>query len=132
MSMSDPIADMLTRIRNAQSAEKKTVSMPFSTKKSALADVLVQEGYVVDSTKVEQENNKPTLDITLKYFQGKPVIETIDRVSKPGLRVYKSKDELPNVKGGLGVAVISTSQGLMTDRAARAAGHGGEVICYIS
>lgn len=130
--MSDPIADMLTRIRNAQSAEKKTVSMPFSTKKSALADVLVQEGYVVDSTKVEQENNKPTLDITLKYFQGKPVIETIDRVSKPGLRVYKSKDELPNVKGGLGVAVISTSQGLMTDRAARAAGHGGEVICYIS
>jgi|TARA_R110002095_G_scaffold100837_1_gene88685 small subunit ribosomal protein S8 len=132
MSMSDPIADMLTRIRNAQSAEKKTVSMPFSTKKSALADVLVQEGYIVDSTKIEQDNNKPTLDITLKYFQGKPVIESIDRVSKPGLRVYKSKDELPKVKGGLGVAIISTSHGLMTDRAARSNGHGGEVICYIS
>ncbi|MBQ0725221.1 MAG: 30S ribosomal protein S8 [Cycloclasticus sp.] len=132
MSMSDPIADMLTRIRNAQSAEKKTVSMPFSTKKFALAEVLEQEGYIVGSTKVEQENNKPTLDITLKYFQGKPVIETIDRVSKPGLRVYKSKDELPKVKGGLGVAIISTSQGLMTDRAARSNGHGGEVICYIS
>tara|TARA_R110002096_G_scaffold110035_16_gene240600 strand:- start:32930 stop:33322 length:393 start_codon:yes stop_codon:yes gene_type:complete len=130
--MSDPIADMLTRIRNAQSAEKKTVSMPFSTKKSALADVLVQEGYIVDSTKIEQDNNKPTLDITLKYFQGKPVIESIDRVSKPGLRVYKSKDELPKVKGGLGVAIISTSHGLMTDRAARSNGHGGEVICYIS
>jgi len=132
MSMSDPIADMLTRIRNAQSAEKKTVSMPFSTKKLALANVLEEEGYVLSSEKAEDEAKKPTLVITLKYFQGKPVIETIDRVSKPGLRVYKSKDQLPKVKSGLGVAIISTSQGLMTDRAARSQGHGGEVLCYVS
>lgn len=132
MSMSDPIADMLTRIRNAHSAEKNVVSMPFSTKKLALAKVLEEEGYIVGSSKVEDVASKPQLEITLKYFQGKPVIETIDRVSKPGLRIYKSKNELPNVKGGLGVAIISTSQGLMTDRAARAQGHGGEVLCYIS
>jgi len=132
MSMSDPIADMLTRIRNAQSAEKKTVSMPFSTKKQALAVILEEEGYVAGSVKVEESPSKPTLEITLKYFQGKSVIETIDRVSKPGLRVYKSKDQLPKVKSGLGVAIISTSQGLMTDRAARAQGHGGEVLCYVS
>lgn len=132
MSMSDPIADMLTRIRNAQSADKKTVSMPFSTKKLALATILEEEGYVAGSKKAEDENSKPTLEITLKYFQGKSVIEMIDRVSKPGLRVYKSKDELPKVKGGLGVAIISTSQGLMTDRAARSQGHGGEVLCYVS
>lgn len=130
--MSDPIADMLTRIRNAHSAEKNVVSMPFSTKKLALAKVLEEEGYIVGSSKVEDVASKPQLEITLKYFQGKPVIETIDRVSKPGLRIYKSKNELPNVKGGLGVAIISTSQGLMTDRAARAQGHGGEVLCYIS
>jgi len=132
MSMSDPIADMLTRIRNAHSAEKNVVSMPFSTKKLALAKVLEEEGYIVGSSKIEDVASKPQLEITLKYFQGKPVIETIDRVSKPGLRIYKSKNELPNVKGGLGVAIISTSQGLMTDRAARAQGHGGEVLCYIS
>jgi small subunit ribosomal protein S8 len=132
MSMSDPIADMLTRIRNAQSADKKTVSMPFSTKKLALANVLEKEGYVSGSSKLEDLNAKPVLEITLKYFQGKSVIESIDRVSKPGLRIYKSKDQLPNVKGGLGVAIISTSQGLMTDRAARSQGHGGEVICYVS
>ena len=132
MSMSDPIADMLTRIRNAHSAEKNVVSMPFSTKKLALAKVLEEEGYIVGSSKIEDVASKPQLEITLKYFQGKPVIDTIDRVSKPGLRIYKSKNELPNVKGGLGVAIISTSQGLMTDRAARAQGHGGEVLCYIS
>ena len=132
MSMSDPIADMLTRIRNAQSAEKKTVSMPFSTKKLALAKILEEEGYIMGSIKIEDEKNKPALVVTLKYFQGKPVIETIDRVSKPGLRIYRSKDELPKVKSGLGVAIISTSQGLMTDRAARSNGHGGEVLCYVS
>ncbi|MEH6504489.1 MAG: 30S ribosomal protein S8 [Cycloclasticus sp.] len=132
MSMSDPIADMLTRIRNAQSAEKKTVSMPFSTKKLALANILEEEGYITGSIKFEDEKNKPALEVTLKYFQGKPVIETIDRVSKPGLRIYRSKDELPKVKSGLGVAIISTSQGLMTDRAARSNGHGGEVLCYVS
>jgi small subunit ribosomal protein S8 len=132
MSMSDPIADMLTRIRNAQSAAKKTVSMPFSTKKLALAKVLEEEGYVGGSIKIEDAKNKPTLEITLKYFQGKSVIEMIDRVSKPGLRIYKSKDELPKVKSGLGIAIISTSHGLMTDRAARSSGHGGEVLCYVS
>ena len=129
---SDPIADMLTRIRNAQSAAKTSVTMPFSTKKLALANILQEEGYVAGSNQIEDSNAKPALEISLKYFQGKPVIESIDRVSKPGLRVYKSKDQLPKVKGGLGVAIISTSQGLMTDRAARSQGHGGEVICYVS
>jgi len=132
MSMSDPIADMLTRIRNAQSAEKTTVTMPFSTKKQALANILEQEGFVKASAKIEDESNKHKLEITLKYFQGKPVIESIDRVSKPGLRIYKSKDELPKVKSGLGVAIISTSKGLLTDREARSQGHGGEVLCYVS
>jgi len=132
MSMSDPIADMLTRIRNAQSAEKTSVRMPFSTKKLALANILEQEGFVAGSSKIEDSKSKPELEITLKYFQGKPVIESIDRVSKPGLRIYKSKNELPKVKGGLGVAIISTSKGLLTDRAARAEGHGGEVLCYVS
>lgn len=132
MSMSDPIADMLTRIRNAQSADKKTVRMPFSTKKLALANILEAEGYVAGSIKIEDVKSKPELEITLKYFQGKPVIEMIDRVSKPGLRIYKSKDELPKVKGGLGVAIISTSKGLLSDRTARAEGHGGEVLCYVS
>ena len=132
MSMSDPIADMLTRIRNAQSAEKTTVTMPFSTKKQALANILEQEGFVKASTKIEDDSNKHELEITLKYFQGKPVIESIDRVSKPGLRIYKSKDQLPTVKSGLGVAIISTSKGLLTDREARSQGHGGEVLCYVS
>ena len=132
MSMSDPIADMLTRIRNAHSAEKMVVSMPFSTKKLALANVLEEEGFISGSSKVESADNKPLLEVTLKYFQGKPVIETIDRVSKPGLRIYKSKGDLPQVKSGLGIAIISTSQGLMTDRAARSQGHGGEVLCYVS
>ena len=132
MSMSDPIADMLTRMSNAQSAEKAVVRMPFSTKQQALANILEPEGFVSGSTKIEDSKSKPELEITLKYFQGKPVIETIDRVSKPGLRIYKSKDELPKVKGGLGVAIISTSKGLLADRTARAEGHGGEVLCYVS
>ncbi len=132
MSMSDPIADMLTRIRNAQSAEKKIVSMPYSTKKEALAKLLEDEGYILGFEKTELSTKKPMLEIVLKYFQGKSVIETIDRVSKPGLRIYKSKNDLPTVKGGLGVAVISTSHGLMSDRVARSQGHGGEVICYVS
>ncbi|KXJ49849.1 MAG: 30S ribosomal protein S8 [Cycloclasticus sp.] len=132
MSMSDPIADMLTRIRNAQSAEKTTVKMPFSSKKQALANILEEEGFVKSSIKIDGENNKPELEITLKYFQGKPVIESIDRVSKPGLRIYKSKNQLPKVKSGLGVAIISTSKGLLTDREARSQGHGGEVLCYVS
>lgn len=132
MSMSDPIADMLTRIRNAQSAEKTTVKMPFSTKKQALANILEKEGFVKGSSKTVDQNNKPELEITLKYFQGKAVIEMIDRVSKPGLRIYKSKDQLPTVKSGLGVAIISTSKGLLTDREARSQGHGGEVLCYVS
>jgi len=132
MSMSDPIADMLTRIRNAHAAEKVSVVMPFSTKKQALAELLKLEGYITDSKKTDEATSKPNLEITLKYFQGQPVIEKIDRISKPGLRIYKSKDDLPTVRGGLGVAVISTSKGLMSDRNARSQGFGGEVICYVS
>ena len=110
MSMSDPIADMLTRIRNAHAAEKFSVVMPFSTKKQALAELLKLEGYITDSKKIDESTAKPNLEVTLKYFQGQPVIEKIDRVSKPGLRIYKSKNDLPTVRGGLGVAVISTSK----------------------
>ncbi len=130
MSMSDPIADMLTRIRNALGAEKAAVSMPASKLKVAIAQLMKDEGYITDF-KVEGEK-KPELNITLKYHQGRPVIEYLKRVSRPGLRSYKGKDELPKVYGGLGVAVISTSQGLVTDRTARKNGHGGEVICYIA
>jgi len=130
MSMNDPIADMLTRIRNGQSAKKKQVQMPASRIKNAIADVLQQEGYITGFN--ISQDAKPTLTIDLKYYMGKPVIDSIKRVSRPGLRIYKPKTELPNVMGGLGVAIISTSKGLMTDRAARAAGHGGEVICYVS
>jgi small subunit ribosomal protein S8 len=130
--MSDPIADMLTRIRNGQSAEKVSVVMPFSTKKLAVGELLKDEGYIVDCQKIDSESKKPSLEVTLKYFQGQPVIEKIDRVSKPGLRIYKSKDELPQVKSGLGIAIISTSKGLMSDRQARSQGHGGEVLCYVS
>jgi small subunit ribosomal protein S8 len=128
--MNDPIADMLTRIRNGQSAKKKQVQMPASRMKNAIADVLQQEGYISDFS-VSQED-KPTLTISLKYYMGTPVIESIKRVSRPGLRIYKPKTELPKVMGGLGIAIISTSKGLMTDRAARAAGHGGEIVCYVS
>ena len=131
MSMSDPIADMLTRIRNGQSAGKQTVVMPSSKLKQAIAQVLKDEGYIQDFGAGEADG-KPRLEITLKYFQGKPVIEVIRRVSRPGLRIYKSKDELPKVQGGLGVAIVSTSKGVMSDRAARAAGEGGEVLCYVS
>ncbi len=130
MSMQDPIADMLTRIRNGQAANKVAVNMPSSKLKVAIANVLAAEGYI-ESVKV-LEGAKPELEITLKYFQGKPVVESIQRVSRPGLRIYKRKDELPKVMGGLGVAVISTSKGVMTDRAARQAGLGGEIICYVA
>ena len=130
MSMQDPIADMLTRIRNGQAANKVAINMPSSKLKVAIAKVLAAEGYI-ESFKV-LEGAKPELEITLKYFQGKPVVESIQRVSRPGLRIYKRKDELPKVMGGLGVAVISTSKGVMTDRAARQAGLGGEIICYVA
>lgn len=130
MSMTDPIADMLTRIRNGQATRKQFVVMPSSKLKNAIAELFKQEGYISDY-KVSDEV-KSTLTIYLKYYQGKPVITELKRVSTPGLRIYRQKDELPKVLGGLGVAVISTSQGLMSDRAARAAGHGGEVICTIS
>ncbi|MEZ7731519.1 30S ribosomal protein S8 [Haemophilus sp. 27098_8_127] len=130
MSMQDPIADMLTRIRNGQAANKVAINMPSSKLKVAIANVLAAEGYI-ESVKV-LEGAKPELEITLKYFQGKPVVESIQRVSRPGLRIYKRKDELPKVMGGLGVAVISTSKGIMTDRAARQAGLGGEIICYVA
>ena len=130
MSMQDPIADMLTRIRNGQAANKVAINMPSSKLKVAIANVLAAEGYI-ESVKV-LEGAKPELEITLKYFQGKPVVERIQRVSRPGLRIYKRKDELPKVMCGLGVAVISTSKGVMTDRAARQAGLGGEIICYVA
>ncbi|WP_428610415.1 30S ribosomal protein S8 [Sedimenticola sp.] len=131
MSMSDPIADMLTRIRNGQQVSKVAVSMPSSKKKVAVAQLLLDEGYIA-GFKVETESNKSTLHVDLKYFQGKPVIEMIQRVSRPGLRIYKGSKELPKVRGGLGVAIISTSQGLMTDRAARTSGQGGEVVAYVA
>ena len=131
MSMTDPIADMLTRIRNALSAGKLTVTMPSSRKKIAIANLLMEEGYVT-GVNTQDIDGKPVLEVALKYYEGKPVIDMIKRVSRPGLRVYKSKDELPSVINGLGVAVVSTSKGLMTDRAARKAGHGGEVICYVA
>jgi small subunit ribosomal protein S8 len=129
MSMQDPLADMLTRIRNAQMAEKKIVSMPSSTLKSAVAEVLRNEGYI-ESFDVETAA-KPQLAIELKYFEGKPVIEEIDRYSRPGLRKYCGASDLPTIRGGLGVAIVSTSKGIMTDRAARAAGIGGEVLCTV-
>ena len=130
MSMSDPIADMLTRIRNAQAAAKEQVVMPASKAKKAIAEVLKDEGYVTDFSE-RQDGNKLQLVITLKYFDGKPVIERLQRVSRPGLRIYRGKDELPKVLGGLGIAIVSTSRGVMTDRAARAAGEGGEVLCTV-
>ena len=131
MSMNDPIADMLTRVRNALTAEKVTVDMPSSKQKIAIAELLKAEGFIGDYA-VNDNDGKPTLTIDLKYYAGKPVIELIKRVSRPGLRVYKGKDELPQVMGGLGVAIVSTSTGLMTDKDARKAGRGGEVICYVA
>lgn len=129
MSMQDSLADMLTRIRNAQMAEKQTVSMPSSKLKAAVAQVLQDEGYI-NGFGVEK-SAKSQLTIELKYFEGKPVIEEIDRYSRPGLRQYSGSSKLPNVRGGLGVAIVSTSKGVMTDRAARAAGVGGEVLCTV-
>ena len=129
MSMQDPLADMLTRIRNAQMAEKSSVSMPSAKLKVAVAKVLKEEGYVAGYEVVGDV--KPTLSIELKYFEGKPVIEELKRVSRPGLRQYKAVDQLPKVKGGLGVSIVSTNKGVMTDRAARAAGIGGEVLCPV-
>lgn len=129
MSMTDPIADLLTRIRNAQLADKAEVSIPASRQKQAILTVLKDEGYIEDF-RTEGEK-KPQLVVKLKYFQGKPVIDSISRVSRPGLRIYKDTASLPRVRGGLGVAVISTSRGVMSDRAARAAGIGGEVLCEV-
>ncbi len=129
MSLQDPIADMLTRVRNAQKANKVSVTMPSSKQKVRIATVLKDEGYISDFKVAEGSLN--ALTIELKYYQGRPVIEEIRRISRPGLRIFKSKDELPSINGGLGIAIISTSKGVMTDSQARAAGHGGEVICSV-
>ena len=131
MSMSDPIADMLTRIRNAQVVQKVSVAMPSSKVKIAIASVLKDEGYIEDFA-VSEDAGKAELKIGLKYYAGRPVIERLERVSRPGLRVYKGKDQIPNVMNGLGVAIVSTPAGVMTDRKARATGVGGEVICYVA
>ena len=131
MSMTDPIADMLTRIRNAQQSEKPLVAMPASRVKKAIAQVLKDEGYIEDFA-VRELEGRATLEIGLKYYAGKPVIEKIERVSRPGLRIYRPKDELPNVMNGLGVAIVSTSRGVMTDRKARGLGVGGEVLCIVA
>jgi len=131
MPMTDPIADMLTRIRNAQASEKKSVAMPASRLKSAIAQVLKDEGYIEDFA-VREGEGKPQLEVGLKYYAGKPVIERIERVSRPGLRIYRPKDELPKVMNGLGVAIVSTSRGVMTDRKARGMGVGGEVLCIVA
>ncbi|PID55011.1 MAG: 30S ribosomal protein S8 [Gammaproteobacteria bacterium] len=130
MSMQDPISDMLTRIRNAQMAGKTDVDVPASKLKASVAAVLLEEGYIASFEKVEVDG-KSVLRVALKYYEGKPVIAEIDRVSRPGLRSYASKDELPSVRGGLGVAIVSTSKGVMSDRAARAQGIGGEVLCTV-
>ena len=131
MSMSDPIADMLTRIRNAQSVEKAVVTMPSSKLKVAIAQVLKDEGYI-DDFAVRSDGGKTELDVTLKYYAGRPVIERIERVSRPGLRVYKGRHDIPQVMNGLGVAIVTTPRGVMTDRKARASGVGGEVLCYVA
>ena len=130
MSMQDPISDMLTRIRNGQAASKVSVKMPSSKQKVAIAAVLKAEGYITDFAVAG--DTKPELEVTLKYFEGKKVIDTIKRVSRPGLRIYKGANDLPKVMAGLGIAIVSTSQGVMTDRAARKASIGGEIICYVS
>ena len=131
MSMSDPISDMLTRIRNSLQRHKRDVQMPSSKLKVAIANILKQEGFILDF-KVEDQDKKATLTIELKYFEGKSVIESIKRVSRPSLRSYKAANDLPKVMGGLGVAIISTAQGVMTDKSAREHGIGGEVLCYVS
>lgn len=131
MSFNDPIADMLTRIRNAQMTEKATVTIPSSKVKVGIAEVLKLEGYIRDY-QVHENEGKPQLEIALKYAQGRPVIDMIQRVSRPGLRQYRGRTELPRVRNGLGIAIVSTSSGIMTDAAARKAGHGGEVLCYVA
>ena len=131
MSMSDPIADMLTRIRNAQSVDKTVVSMPSSKLKVAIAQVLKDEGYI-DGFVVRSEAGKSQLEIALKYYAGRPVIERIERVSRPGLRVYRGREAIPSVMNGLGVAIVTTPKGVMTDRKARQSGVGGEVLCYVA
>lgn len=131
MSTSDPIADFLTRIRNAQRANKAEVKAPSSQLKVAVAKTLKNEGYIRDFS-ITEEDGKLSITVFLKYFEGKPVIETLKRASRPGLRKFCSKDDLPKIMGGLGVAIISTSKGVMSDREARAAGHGGEVLCYVA
>ena len=131
MSMSDPIADMLTRIRNAQMVEKASVVMPSSKLKAAIAQVLKDEGYI-DGYAIKADGGKAELQIALKYYAGRPVIERIERVSRPGLRIYKGRHDIPHVMNGLGVAIVTTPQGVMTDRKARAAGIGGEVLCYVA
>jgi small subunit ribosomal protein S8 len=131
MSMSDPIADMLTRIRNAQLMEKLSVRMPSSKVKKAIAQVLKDEGYI-DDFAVRDVNGLPEIELGLKYYAGRPVIEKIERISKPGLRIYKGREDLPKVMNGLGVAIVSTSHGVMTDRKARSLGVGGEVLCLVS
>ena len=131
MSMTDPIADMLTRIRNAQAVRKASVTIPFSKLKAAIARVMKEEGYIQDYA-TEEKDNKSFINVVLKYHDGRPVIEELQRYSRPGLRAYRGKDKLPKVMGGFGIAIVSTSAGVMTDRAARAAGFGGEVICFVS
>ncbi len=131
MSMSDPIADMLTRIRNAQGVQKTSVAMPSSKLKVAIASVLKDEGYI-ENYAVAEDGGKPTLSIELKYYAGRPVIERIERVSRPGLRIYKGKSDIPTVMNGLGVTIVSTPKGVMTDRKARATGIGGEILCYVA
>lgn len=132
MSMTDPISDMLTRIRNGQKAAKLRVTMPASKLKVSIAKVLEAEGYLDGVATEDEENNKRTLTLTLRYYEGQPVIERIERASRPGLRLYARANELPTVQGGLGVVIVSTSNGVMTDREARAQGHGGEVLCFVS
>ena len=131
MSMSDPIADMLTRIRNAQAVDKSVVKMPSSKLKVAIAQVLKDEGYI-DGFALHEEGGKAELEIALKYYAGRPVIERIERVSRPGLRIYKGRDAIPQVMNGLGVAIVTTPKGVMTDRKARQTGVGGEVLCYVA
>lgn len=132
MSMNDPISDMLTRVRNAQMAQKASVSMPSSKLKVAIAEVLKEEGYIDGFNVVKADGGKATLEIGLKYYAGSSVIEKIQRVSRPGLRIYKGAGEIPQVMNGLGIAIVSTSKGLMTDRKARANGVGGEVLCIVA
>ena len=131
MSMTDPVADLLTRIRNGQSAGKPSISMDASKLKSSILKVLQDEGYIA-SYRVSDDNRKPQLSVELKYFEGRPVIDRLERVSRPGLRIYRGKDELPKVLGGMGTVIVSTPKGVMTDKAARAIGQGGEVLCIVA